>query len=395
MKNTMYAKMPNLNYKKLQKKAQSDTDVIMAEYWKAKAYGLSDKEAINKAIEIMLPIGFDKIYWQEKVEEIVKRNIKEAKLQKKSDLNKESYGGTAPNFDVINAFLNRQGTTGGSYKEGKRQWSTNGEALFYWDSEIAKWEGEQVVISDAGWHTLTTRDILDGILESMGYSFKIYVERGMWYFNVGDKAYKWIGSLKLNPDGSTREFVDVNNNPIPEINIRDIQREKREILKNIRNDAQKIEDIFLQKADPIIQLNEIVENPEMYGDYIENSLIGFLFEYLQTKGYSEYYQRGLYDLIEEAIIVTAINNIEKIDENKILVTFRYQDQYERENEKSQELDIEPNATIENITDILNVTPQVKKDRWSPYKEYLLKALRYYADKKQTEELAGREYEAFR
>jgi len=57
---------------KLPRDLQTDTAVVLMTYGELKAKGWDDSKIIEKIVDGLLPIGFDKEYWQKKVKEILK-----------------------------------------------------------------------------------------------------------------------------------------------------------------------------------------------------------------------------------------------------------------------------------------------------------------------------------
>jgi len=57
---------------KLSRDLQTDTAIVLMTYGELKAKGWNDEKIIEKIAEKLLPIGFDREYWQKKVKEILK-----------------------------------------------------------------------------------------------------------------------------------------------------------------------------------------------------------------------------------------------------------------------------------------------------------------------------------
>jgi len=73
----------------------------------------------------------------------------------------------------------RMAIGGGTGGYGTR-YKTDGKTLWVWGNEVATRTRGAVRITDAGWLTLLTRNVLNEVLEQLGATTRIYSKRGMW-----------------------------------------------------------------------------------------------------------------------------------------------------------------------------------------------------------------------
>jgi hypothetical protein len=71
---------------------------------------------------------------------------------------------------IATAFINKRPASGNNT-------TTDGERYLLHGNVIAKWQEEEVWITDAGWNTVTTRDRLKGI------GANVYTSKGQLYLN--------------------------------------------------------------------------------------------------------------------------------------------------------------------------------------------------------------------
>lgn len=87
---------------------------------------------------------------------------------------------------VVSAFMQHK-----ARKVGNTE--STGERLYLHGNCIARWSGENVEVTNAGWRSATTKDRLNGI---PGVS--VYQKRGEWHLN----GEEWGGEWKqINPNG--------------------------------------------------------------------------------------------------------------------------------------------------------------------------------------------------
>lgn len=62
--------------------------------------------------------------------------------------------------------------------------------------EIARFNGRRLILSDAGWQTVTTKSRLNAVLEYLGAPYRIAQKRWQWY--IGNK--EWPGQARIAYD---------------------------------------------------------------------------------------------------------------------------------------------------------------------------------------------------
>jgi hypothetical protein len=386
--------MPELDYIKL---AQTDYEVIKATYWEARAFGEPHEEAIDKAIDQMLLVGFDKEYWLPKVKEIVGDDP--------SEFIRQAFSLRNINKKVIQAFLDKEPAEGGrkpdKYQIEKynvdpdaRQWNTDGEKLRYYTSEVAWYDGDDVVVSDAGYHTITTRTLLNGIFQVTGAPYSVGYEHGQWYIFYGGKNYRWTGTLKM--DGSVPP-VDQDGNPLDEIPPDLYGQESRQLSTQINRDIKAIENAILEKEESNVYLDML--SPDIYGEEIVGlSLYDLMYYFNEKQGYGDpdFVTKWVYNMLVMHR-VSAITGISAPVEDKFTISYNFYEgkkTYEQEGKTTLTREEMQGKTTEEIIEMISEDAHLSKD-WGYYKKDVRKALRYYARKKRMEEQAGREYEAIR
>jgi len=108
--------------------------------------------------------------------------------------------------EIVNAFLGRR-------KKAVGNSHTDGESLFLHGNLIARWEGDSVLIRDAGWPTLTTFERINGLLsawqrrvnkektgsELLFPSLRVCRNRWQWrIYSSGTFVKEWNGSHIIN-----------------------------------------------------------------------------------------------------------------------------------------------------------------------------------------------------
>jgi hypothetical protein len=68
----------------------------------------------------------------------------------------------------------------GRPRKGVRYW-TDGESVYYFESEVLRWTPRGVAISNQGWVTPTTRDVLTAILLELRLKAKVFISGGAMY----------------------------------------------------------------------------------------------------------------------------------------------------------------------------------------------------------------------
>jgi hypothetical protein len=69
---------------------------------------------------------------------------------------------------------------GGGVGDRGIRYETDGKTLWVWGNEVARRVRNAVYITDAGWMTLLTRNVLNEVLEQVGASTRIYSDRRKW-----------------------------------------------------------------------------------------------------------------------------------------------------------------------------------------------------------------------
>ncbi len=81
--------------------------------------------------------------------------------------------------DIVNAFIAGNARTIGNSH-------TDGEGLYLHGNCIAKKEGGQILVSNAGWTSNTTKERLNGLLDVLGKP-RIYQRDWEWYWKDGEE----------------------------------------------------------------------------------------------------------------------------------------------------------------------------------------------------------------
>lgn len=106
---------------------------------------------------------------------------------------------------IVEAFL-----AGRSKKIGPRYW-TDGQLLRVWGNLVAKKEPGAVIIMDAGWRTLLTRNVLNTVLQHMGGG-NIYQQKHQWYISTPTGRVTWPGEWTIPVGGATSNSRRVARN---------------------------------------------------------------------------------------------------------------------------------------------------------------------------------------
>lgn len=96
---------------------------------------------------------------------------------------------------IVSAFL-----AGRSKKIGPRYW-TDGQLLRVWGNLVAKKEPGAVIIMDAGWRTLLTRNVLNTVLSHLGRG-TIYQQKRQWYISTPTGKVTWPGEWTIPTGGA-------------------------------------------------------------------------------------------------------------------------------------------------------------------------------------------------
>jgi len=111
---------------------------------------------------------------------------------------------------VVLAFLEGRKAREGSrpdYKAGAR-YETDGRTLVQWGSVIARKVNGSIEITDAGWRTVTTRAMLNAVLQRLGAHGSIFVKSHQWFLETPAGVKPWSGKAVIKLDGGT-----VSGNP--------------------------------------------------------------------------------------------------------------------------------------------------------------------------------------
>lgn len=105
---------------------------------------------------------------------------------------------------VVSAFFERR-----SARAGGKRYFTDGTVLEVWGNVVARWlEGRTIKISDCGWTTNLTKQMLNEILRAAGSPWSIGQKSFAWYlykYGEGGKEEKkpWNGSATINVSEGT------------------------------------------------------------------------------------------------------------------------------------------------------------------------------------------------
>jgi hypothetical protein len=96
-----------------------------------------------------------------------------------------SYGQSGHQGQIVRAFLAGKSkrlalTTPMHGGTRRHRYSTDGQSLYVWGNLVAERRGRGVYITDAGWLTMLTKNVLNEVLEQMGVATRIYSKRGKW-----------------------------------------------------------------------------------------------------------------------------------------------------------------------------------------------------------------------
>jgi hypothetical protein len=102
--------------------------------------------------------------------------------------------------EIVRAFLagrsKRMALTTPMHGGTKRhRYSTDGKSLYVWGNEVARRIRGAVYITDAGWRTNLTSNVLNEILDQVGASTRIYSKRKKWrVWNFDNRSEEdWTG----------------------------------------------------------------------------------------------------------------------------------------------------------------------------------------------------------
>lgn len=270
----------------------------------------------------------------------------------KKNLTKESFG-TKPNYEIIKAFIRHE-------ESKQRQWKSTGEELYYYDSKISYHDGEDIVISDAGYKTPTTNAILTGLLEvlsdRLGKLYFLQPIGGTVTLSSQDnynERYLWTGSLRIKPTPEeNKELVDQQNNPLKTTDTKSLQKQYRYKRKGIRQDAIKLKEAMEQHGWNV-DLSTIL-NENIYSNIEGEDLYNLFYEYIEGKGYRkpEYIIGGI---LKEYTNVQ-IKNITPKENTKFLVEFNANGTH-----KAIVMDIQPNVTTDDLKNQIESIKKVDRD----------------------------------
>ncbi len=312
-----------------------------------------------------------------------------------SKLNKTS----AMDMNVIDAFLNKQELSKGkTNSSGKKQWVSDGEYLNYFGELIAYYEDDNIIISDGGYKTMTTKEIINTLLNAIGNKYnkplgELRIESGNWYIiNPNDgKKYKWMGTLKISPN-NLGVLENKQGQPLPELSSsQDIGKQKRQLIKDVDADVEKLKNAIIEHGGINFNISNYLDSNK-YGEDIHNILLwDLLYVYYENKHYKDPdYVLQRYENIVSAKNVNKINSIKKIGDNKVLVEYDYTDQYSNTKVGQDEMELAPNMTISTLPSVLTQEPKLS-DMWESLKKDIKKALTDKLTRNQLEQETGLEY----
>lgn len=273
------------------------------------------------------------------------------KTGNKSNLNKESFM-REPNYDVIKAFVRKE-------PKKQRAWKSTGDSLYYYNSEVARYDGEDIILSDAGWQSRTTNIIITGLLQvlsdRLGEMYYLQPISGTVTIgsNNSDERYLWTGSLRIKPTPEeNKELVDQQNNPLKTTDTKSLQKQYRYKRKGIRQDAIKLKEAMEQHGWNV-DLSTIL-NENIYSNIEGEDLYNLFYEYIEGKGYRkpEYIIGGI---LKEYTNVQ-IKNITPKENTKFLVEFNANGTH-----KAIVMDIQPNVTTDDLKNQIESIKKVDRD----------------------------------
>lgn len=94
---------------------------------------------------------------------------------------------------VCGSFMSHERKTQGNTK------STGNELILHGNT-IAKWKGDQLLITSAGWHTTVTKERLNGLR-----GVNIQQKRGVWYLNGVEWDGEWINVYTMKHEPKPKE----------------------------------------------------------------------------------------------------------------------------------------------------------------------------------------------
>jgi hypothetical protein len=73
----------------------------------------------------------------------------------------------------------------------------DGGVMLLHGNAIARFNEGTLIVSNAGWHTTTTKERINGLLQTYGSSVRVYTKNGMAMitkpYSVIDKTLEWSG----------------------------------------------------------------------------------------------------------------------------------------------------------------------------------------------------------
>ena len=310
---------------------------------------------------------------------------------------KEAFSLREINQDVVNAFLDKQEAHGGRKDGGVRQWNSDGNSLYYYNSKVA-WHNDDggITLSDAGWKTQTTSTLIDGVIalmRSRGLTNLngIRKEKGDWYLTDSEgKIYPWNGQVEIKSDGT----IDQESTSSDEFE-ESVKEKSRSISSQVRKDVNAIMSKILEEKEFGVSLDILDEN--VYGEEIaEMNLPDFLYEYYERKGYGNpgYIMRGMERVVEPPREVQEITNIASEGGDNISVSYSYEGRGGTD-EATEVFQLDPGTSVDDLKRIIGEKERLKEDTIKEIKLETKKALREHIKRKMYEEQSGKEYEVIR
>lgn len=99
---------------------------------------------------------------------------------------------------VVSAFFDHR-----SARAGGKRYFTDGTVLEVWGNVVARWLPEGIKISDCGWKTNLTKQMLNEILSRAGSPWSIGQKKFGWYLFKGDEKKEWKGEAMIRVSEGT------------------------------------------------------------------------------------------------------------------------------------------------------------------------------------------------